>query len=71
RLYPTWVVEGYCDHVSGSGAMSDETAAELIAQGRRTPGLYYYESRKRVEMELEANGGSVDELFSSSLDRTG
>lgn len=67
RLYPTWVVEGYCDHVSGSGAMSDETAAELIAQGRRTPGLYYYESRKRVERELEANGRSVEKLFRSSL----
>ncbi len=66
RLYPTWVVEGYADHVSGSGSMSDETAAELIAEGRRTPGLFYYESRKRVERELEANGGSVDELFRAS-----
>lgn len=66
RLYPTWVVEGYCDHVSGPGSMSDETAAELVAKGRRTPGLYYYESRKRVERELEANGGSVDELFRAS-----
>ncbi len=71
RRYPIWVVEGYCEHVSGSGAMSDETAAELIAQGRRTPGLYYYESRKRVERELEANGGSVEELFRSSLNGGG
>lgn len=66
RLYPTWVVEGYCDHVSGSGSMSDQTAARLIAEGRRTPGQFYYESRRRVEQELEANGGSVDELFRSS-----
>lgn len=66
RLYPVWVVEGYCDHVSGSGSMSDETAARLIAEGRRTPGLFYYESRKRVERELDANGGSVDELFRAS-----
>lgn len=71
RLYPTWVVEGYCEHVSGPGAMSDETAAELIAGGRRTPGLYYYESRKRVERELEANGGSVENLFRSSLNGGG
>ena len=66
RLYPTWVVEGYCDHVSGAGSMSDETAARLVAEGRRTPGLFYYESRKRVDRELRANGGSVDRLFESS-----
>lgn len=71
RLYPTWLVEGYCDHVSGSSSLSDEAAARLIAEGRRTPGLFYYESRKRVERELEVNGGSVDELFRSSLDRGG
>ncbi len=71
RLYPTWVVEGYCDHVSGSSTLSDKTATHLIAQGRRTPALFYYESRKRVERELEANGGSVDELFRSSRNRGG
>jgi hypothetical protein len=71
RLYPTWVVEGYCDHVSGSGSLSDETAARFIAEGRRTPALFYYESRRRVERELEANGGSVEALFRSSLDDGG
>ena len=67
RIYPTWVREGYCDHVSGAGSLSDETAAALIAEGRRTPALFYYESRKRVARELEANGGSVEDLFRSSL----
>jgi hypothetical protein len=71
RSYPTWVVEGYCDHVSGSGSLSDEAAARLIAEGRRTPALFYYESRRRVERELEANGGSVEALFRSSLDDGG
>lgn len=66
RLYPNWLVEGYCDHVSGAGSMSDETAARLAAEGRRTPGLTYYESRKRVERALEANGGSVEGLFRAS-----
>lgn len=69
RLYPTWVVEGYCDHVSGRSTLSDATAAQLIAKGRRSRGLFYHESRKRVERELKANGGSVEGLFRSSLDR--
>lgn len=68
HYYPTWVVEGYSDHVSGWRSMSDETASQLIAEGRRTRGLFFYERSKRVERELEANGGSVDELFRSSLD---
>lgn len=71
RLYPTWVVEGYCDYVSGSSTLSDQAAARLIAEDRHVPALFYYESRKRVERELTANGGSVDELFRSSLDRGG
>jgi hypothetical protein len=69
RMYPTWVVEGYCDFVSGSGSVSDEEAARLLAQGHRTRGLFYYESRKRVEDELARNGGSVEALFSSSRSR--
>ena len=67
HYYPTWVVEGYSDHVSGWRSMSDETASQLIAKGQRTPGLFFYERSKRVERELEANDGSVDGLFRSSL----
>lgn len=68
RLYPAWVVEGYCDHVAGSSTLSDEAAVRLIAEGQRTPALFYYESRKRVERELAANGGSVEDLFRASRD---
>ena len=69
QVYPSWVVEGYSDHVSGKGSMSDEAAARMIAGGGRTRGLFYYESRKRVARELEANGGSVEALFQSSRRR--
>ncbi|WP_426027185.1 hypothetical protein [Brevundimonas sp. TWP2-3-4b2] len=67
HYYPTWVVEGYADYVSGWRSMSDETASQLIAEGRRTQGLFFYERSQRIERELEANGGSVDELFRASL----
>lgn len=61
--YPVWVVEGYCDHVAGSSTLSDEAAAMLVAEDRRTPALFYYQSRKRVEAVLHDNGGSVEQLF--------
>lgn len=61
--FPVWVVEGYCDHVAGSSTLSDTEAARLVAEGRRTPALVYYQSRKRVDATLEDNGGSVEQLF--------
>ncbi|WP_339873067.1 hypothetical protein [uncultured Brevundimonas sp.] len=66
RSYPRWVVEGYCDHVAGSSTLSDEAAATLVAEDRRTPALFYYQSRKRVEAVLQENGGSVEQMFSSA-----
>lgn len=63
RLYPRWVVEGYCDHVAGSSTLTDAAAARLIAAGEAPPALFYYQARKRVEAALAANGGSVDALF--------
>jgi hypothetical protein len=61
--YPVWAVEGYCDHVAGSSTLSDDAAARMVAEGRRTPALDYYQGRKRVEGVLAANGGSVEQLF--------
>ncbi len=64
--YPVWVREGYCDHVAGGGTLSDAEAARLRAAGSRSPALFYYDSRKRVEQTLRDNGGSVDALFASA-----
>lgn len=64
--YPVWVREGYCDHVAGGGTLSDAEAARLRAAGSRSPALFYYDSRKRVEAGLRDNGGSVDALFASA-----
>lgn len=64
--YPVWVREGYCDHVAGGGTLSDAEAARLRIAGSRSPALYYYDSRKRVEQTLRDNGGSVDALFASA-----
>ncbi len=65
RRFPTWLREGYCDHVANSSSLSDEQASRLVSEGRKTPALFYYQSRKRVERALRDNGGSVRALFES------
>jgi hypothetical protein len=63
RLYPSWLIEGYCDYVAGGGSLSDAEARALIAAKQNHPALVYWTGRKRVEAELARNGGSVDALF--------
>ena len=61
--YPAWLREGYCDFVAGGGSLSDAEARQLIANGSSHPALVYWQGRKRVEAELQRDGGSVDALF--------
>ena len=61
--YPAWLREGYCDYVAGGGSLSDAEARQLVASGSSHPALVYWQGRKRVEAELQRNGGSVDALF--------
>ena len=67
RRFPTWLREGYCDYVANSSSLSDQQASRLVAENRKIPALFYYQSRKRVERALQDNGGSVQTLFQSSL----
>jgi hypothetical protein len=61
--YPTWLREGYCDYVAGGSSLTDAEAKALAASGTPHPALVYWLARKRVESELQRNGGSVDGLF--------
>jgi len=63
RFFPTWKVEGYCDHVAGTSSLSAREAAQLEREGRDHPALIYFHARRRVEAILAANGGSPDALF--------
>lgn len=67
RAFPTWLREGYCDYVANSSTLSDQQASRLVAENRKIPALFYYQSRKRVERALRDNGGSAQALFQSSL----
>ncbi|MEO6256047.1 MAG: hypothetical protein ABIO69_04490 [Sphingomicrobium sp.] len=60
---PTWLLEGYCDHVSQESSLSAADVARLKASGQDHPALIYFAGRKRVEFELDELGGSVDALF--------
>lgn len=64
--YPAWVREGYCDYVAGSSSLTDVEAKALIANRIAHPALIYWSGRRRVEGELQRNGGSVDSLFARS-----
>jgi hypothetical protein len=62
--YPAWLREGYCDYVAGGGSLTDAQAKALMESGTPHSALVYWRGRKRVESELQRNGGSVDGLFS-------
>jgi len=64
--YPAWLREGYCDYVAGGGSLTDADAARLNKSDPQAPALAYWRGRKRVEAELQRNGGSVDTLFASA-----
>ena len=63
RRYPTWLREGYCDHVAQESTLSDAQARQLQQAGKKSRALAYWEGRKKVEAELAANQGNVTALF--------
>jgi hypothetical protein len=65
-LLPRWINEGYADHVAGESTLSAAEAARLRSEGRSPVALFYFDSRKRVEAELAANGGDVEALLRSA-----
>jgi hypothetical protein len=63
---PVWLREGYCDHVAGESSLTQAEVTELRAKGQNHPAIAYFEGRKRVELELQGNGGSIEALFANS-----
>ena len=63
---PTWLVEGYCDHVAQESTLDEARVAELKARGQSHPAMVYFEGRKRVAAILAANDGNVDKLFGAA-----
>jgi hypothetical protein len=60
---PTWISEGYADHIAGESTLNAAQAAALTARGDQGRGLFYYHARRRVAAALAANGGHVDALL--------
>ncbi len=66
RSVPTWLSEGYCDHVAGESSLTDAQADALEAAGKTHPALPYVRGRQKVDALLAANGGDVDKLFNGA-----
>lgn len=64
---PTWIGEGYADHVAGESTLSAAQVAQLRVEGEDHPALFYFEARRRVEAALAANGGDVEALLRGAL----
>lgn len=60
---PTWISEGYADHVAGESTLSAAQVAQLRAEGSEHPAIFYYDARRRVEAVLAGNGGDVEALL--------
>lgn len=60
---PRWISEGYADHVAGESRLTAAQATQLRAEGSTDPGIFYFESRQRVEAALAANDGDVEALL--------
>lgn len=62
-LLPTWVAEGYADHVAAESSLTDAEAGRLRRTDPHAPALAYHDARRRVATVLANTGGSVDALF--------
>jgi hypothetical protein len=60
---PTWISEGYADHVAGEPDVGDPDLARWRVARPDHPVFFYIEARQRVERVLRANGGDVEALL--------
>lgn len=60
---PRWKREGYADFVAQETSLGRNDEALIRARHPNAPVLQYYEGRRRVAVELQRNGNSVDKLL--------
>jgi hypothetical protein len=62
---PTWLTEGYCDHVAQESSLTAADAARLETTQPGHPALPYFHGRLRVARLLQQYGGDVDAIFAA------
>lgn len=62
-FFPSWMAEGYADHVAQESSLSEADYRRLRADGADHPALDYYEGRRQVRLLLARVGGNPDALF--------
>ena len=60
---PSWLIEGYADHVAQESSLTEADYLRLRAAGSDHPALLYYEGRQQVALMLARSGGHPDALF--------
>jgi len=70
RKVPSWIKEGYCEHVARGSAIDPERGMSLLlsGRGRSVPGFPNFRSRKMVEYLIDKRGLSIDELLARPPD---
>jgi hypothetical protein len=63
---PTWIDEGYCEHISGGSSFSEERGNDLLSQGRKAEGksFEYFVYRRMMDFCLMEQNRNITELFS-------
>jgi len=64
---PTWLKEGYCEHISGESSFSEEKGDDLLSQGKEAEGnsFKYFVYRRMVDFCLTEQYHDIIELFSN------
>jgi len=64
---PTWLKEGYCEHISGESSFPEEKGNDLLTQGKDAEGssFEYFVYRRMVDFCLTEQDRNLSELFSN------
>lgn len=62
---PGWIKEGYCEYIGQGDAITpDEGIRHLLGGGRDIPGLFYFRSRRMMEVLMDSQGLSIKQVLS-------
>ncbi len=62
---PDWIKEGYCEYIGqGDAIPPDEGIKHLLNGDGNIPGLFYFRSRRMMEVLMDSQGSSIQQVLS-------
>ena len=62
---PSWIREGYCEYIGQAAAIKPEEGMKHLLSGDGDiPGLFYFRSRRMMEVLLDSQGLSIKQVLS-------